>query len=752
MAWAAILGRPRDDLQKLTEVVALVVGIFGVLVVGIMIYAGVVANRSALDRDQVLLENAFDQSISRVLNEQKSVSWWDDSVQNTVVKFDKEWIDWNIGTFLTETYGHDEIYILSDSDKLIYSMKDSKASGVDDDERMRQLAPIIHEIRGEPSGLRVRNDLFAAAQKTYDQLSKVLAFAKWSGHILDPGGKPALVSVITIAPNTDMSLATGDPYLLVSIVYIDDEFIADLSRSLLIPDLNLSKSTAGIDGTFSKAFVTDDGSQAGVISWTPRQPGRILLTVVLPLVVLGLLVFGLFTALTLRRLRRASTELADREADALHRSRHDALSSLPNRFFFSEVAARVIGEQMHTRGVVTLAYLDIDRFKDINDTLGHHAGDELIKAVGNRLKGLIGESDFLARFGGDELAVLRISRIDEAAVLSEVLLKAFRTPYGLFGQRIKISASIGLVIAPKHGVNVEELMRKADIALYQAKAEGRDRAVAFTEEMGQDVEIRRAVELDLREAIEKDQLSLFYQPIVTAATDDVAGVEALLRWQHPTRGNIPPMTFIPIAEESGLMPALGAWVLERAFIDHAQWPEFEMAINLSPDQFRHVDLEQLLKDLVRKHSVDTSKIVLEITESLLLESTPRVHATLKAIKEMGFKIALDDFGTGYSSLTYLRTFTFDKLKIDRSFVTGLPEAQNSRTIVRAIVNLGRTLGMEVVAEGVESEAEAAMMRLFGCTALQGYFFSKPVDRAACDALLQAQRERLAEAERARLSA
>ena len=752
MAWAAILGRPQDDLQKLTEVVALVVGVFGVLVVGIMIYAGVVANRSALDRDQILLENAFDQSISRVLNEQKSVSWWDDSVQNTVVKFDKEWIDWNIGTFLTETYGHDEVYILSDSDKLIYSMKDSKAPGVDVDERMRQLSPVIREIRGQPPGLRHRNDLFAAAQKTYDQLSRVLAFAKWSGHILDLGGKSALVSVITIAPNTDMSLARGTPYLLVSVVYIDDEFVADLSRSLLIPDLKLSKSTAGIEGTFSKPFITDDGLQAGVISWTPRRPGRILLTVILPLVVVGLLVFGFFTALTLRRLRRASTELANREADALHRSRHDALSSLPNQFFFTEVAARVIGEQMNARGVVTLAYLDIDRFKDINDTLGHHAGDELIKAVANRLKDFIGESDFLARFGGDELAVLRISRTDDAAVLSDMLLKAFSTSYSLFGQRIKISASIGLVIAPKHGVNVEELMRKADIALYQAKAEGRDRAVAFTEEMGQDVEIRRAVELDLREAIEKDQLSLFYQPVVTAATDDVAGVEALLRWQHPTRGNIPPMTFIPIAEEAGLMPGLGAWVLERAFIDHALWPEFEMAINLSPDQFRHVDLEQLLKDLVRKHSVDTSKIVLEITESLLLKSSPRVHATLKAIKEMGFKIALDDFGTGYSSLTYLRTFTFDKLKIDRSFVTGLPEAQNSRTIVRAIVNLGRTLGMEVVAEGVESEAEAAMMRLFGCTSLQGYFFSRPVDKAACDAILRAQRERLTESAGAQLSA
>ena len=752
MARAATLGRPRDDLQRLTQVVAVVVGVFGALVIGIMVYAGVVANRSALDRDQALLDNAFDQSISRVLNEQKSVSWWDDSVANTSVKFDKEWIDWNIGTFLTETYGHDEVYILSDSDQLIYSMEGAAAADIDADARVRQLAPVIREIRGQPSGLRVRNDLFAAAQNTYDQLSKVLDFAKWSGHILDLGGKPALVSVITIAPNTDMSLATGTPYLLISVVYIDDDFIADLSRSLLIPDLKLSKSDAGTDGTFSKAFITDDGSQAGEISWTPRQPGRILLTIILPLVVAGLVVFVFFTASTLRRLRHASTELADREANARHRSRHDALSGLPNRFFFTEVAARTIDGQLNTRGIVTLAYLDIDRFKDINDTLGHHAGDELIKAVATRLMSFIGESDFLARLaamswrcsGSLRRTMPRsyrrsCSQHSPRPLVSLVSTSRFRPPSDWSSHQSTAS-------------DVDELMRKADIALYQAKAEGRDRAVAFTEEMGQQVEVRRAIELDLREAIEKDQLNLFYQPIVAADGHDIAGVEALLRWQHPSRGNIPPTTFIPIAEESGLMPALGAWVLDRAFLDHAQWPQFEMSINLSPDQFRHVDLEHLLKDLVKKHEVDTHKIVLEITESLLLESSPRVQATLEAIKEMGFKIALDDFGTGYSSLTYLRTFTFDKLKIDRSFVTGLPEAHNSRTIVRAIVNLGRTLGMEVIAEGVESEAEAVMMRLFGCTALQGYFFSRPVDKATCNGLLLAQLERKAEAAKAVRSA
>ncbi len=745
-AWAAIVISPRNDLQYLTRAVGFAIGVFGSLVIGIMLYAGIVANRSALDRDKVLLDNAFDQSISRVLNEQKSVSWWDDTVKNTVVKFDKDWIDWNVGTFLTETYGHDEIYIFSSADKLIYSMKGAEAVDYNVDDRLKQLAPVIAEMRGRPSGLRAHNDLFAAAQKTYDQLSKVLSFAKWSGHVLDLGGQPAVVSAITIAPNTDMSLAKGVPDVLVSVEYIDKQFVADLSRSLLIPDLHLSASAAAKDATFAKPFITDEGSNAGIISWTPRRPGGVLLTIILPLVILGLCVFGYFAAITLRRLKSALIALASREADALHRSRHDALSSLPNRFFFTEMADRAIAEQRAGEGgVMTLAYLDIDRFKDINDTLGHHTGDELIKAVANRLHDVIRESDFLARFGGDELAVLRISRTDQSAKLSAELLSAFQQPYELSGQRIKISASVGLVTAPEHGVKFEELMRKADIALYKAKSDGRDRAISFTEEMGEGVALRRAVELDLRAAIEQDGLDLFYQPIVSAGTHDVLGVEALLRWHHPTRGNIPPMTFIPIAEEAGLMPALGAWVIERAFTDHALWPEFEMSVNLSPDQFRHVDLERLLRELAEKHSVETSKIVLEITESLLLESSPRVQRTLKAFRDLGFKIALDDFGTGYSSLTYLRTFTFDKLKIDRSFVTGLPEAQNSRTIVRAIVNLGRSLGMEVIAEGVETEAEAAMMRMFGCTSLQGFFFAKPLDKAACDALLRAQRERLADA-------
>jgi diguanylate cyclase (GGDEF)-like protein len=417
------------------------------------------------------------------------------------------------------------------------------------------------------------------------------------------------------------------------------------------------------------------------------------------------------------------------------------LSGFPNRVYFTEVVQRALEAQKAGDGtIVTIAYLDIDRFKDINDTLGHHAGDELIKSVTARLRRMIDKDDFLARFGGDELAILRISKSRESTALAGLLMSAFTESFDFIGQNIRVSASIGIVRAPEHGSTVEDLMRNADIALYRAKADGRDRAVSFTEEMGRDVQLRRAIEVDLRGAIERDQLELYYQPIVSSRTSRIVSVEALLRWRHPEHGDISPARFIPIAEEAGLMPALGAWVIERAMTDHAMWPDIETSINLSPDQFRHTDIAEFLAQAARRHGVETSKIVLEITESLLLEPSPRVRSALQSIRQHGFKIALDDFGTGYSSLTYLRVFHFDKLKIDRSFITESPKAENTRTIVQSIVSLGRSLGMEVIAEGVETEAEFAMMRMFGCSAVQGYYFSKPVPRAECEAMVRKQRE------------
>ena len=316
---------------------------------------------------------------------------------------------------------------------------------------------------------------------------------------------------------------------------------------------------------------------------------------------------------------------------------------------------------------------------------------------------------------------------EAGSALAERVARAFASPFALNGQNIRVTASLGIAVAPDNGVTADELMRHADIALYEAKDAGRDRAVLFSEDMARQVERRRAIELDLRAAIETDMLCLNYQPIVSSTSGEIVGLEALLRWRHPVYGDMSPADFIPIAENAGLLPELGEWVLSHAMEDSRRWPHLEIALNLSPVQFRHVDLETTLRRLVKAHGVEPSRFVLEITEGVLLEATDHTNAILEALHSIGFKIALDDFGTGYSSLAYLCNFRFNKIKIDRSFVRRISRVDISRTIVRSVVSIGRGLGMDIVAEGVETEFEAMMMTKLGCTELQGYYFSRPVD-------------------------
>jgi diguanylate cyclase (GGDEF)-like protein len=373
------------------------------------------------------------------------------------------------------------------------------------------------------------------------------------------------------------------------------------------------------------------------------------------------------------------------------------------------------------------AYIDIDRFKDINDTLGHQAGDHLIKLVAERLRGCLRQNDFLARFGGDEFVILCAPAGQEAsASLANRVAQAFAIPFLVNGQNIRVTASVGIALAPDNGQTADVLMRHADIALYEAKDRGRDCAVLFSEDMAEQVERRRAIELDLRSAIESDMLCLHYQPVVSCDSGRIVGLEALLRWRHPVHGEMSPADFIPIAENAGLLPSLGEWVLSHAMMDASRWPDLEVAVNLSPVQFRHVDLETVLRRLIAEWGVDPGRFVLELTEGVLLETTDHTNSILDMLRSIGFNTALDDFGTGYSSLAYLCNFKFDKIKIDRSFVSRISRVDISRTIVQSVVSIGRGLGMDIVAEGVETEFEAVTMARLGCTELQGYYFSKPL--------------------------
>ncbi|MBL8546744.1 MAG: EAL domain-containing protein [Hyphomonadaceae bacterium] len=722
----------KNDLRRMTATIGGALVLFGALLVVIVAYAGWSANRTAVVRERQLVENALDQSVSSVLDQQKAIAWWDDAVANAQRRpLDLDWIDTNIGLYFYETYGHDEVFIIDSSNQPIYAtVNGERSDAVAAYNAHRQMFDqIVSEARSGPDNtLRRRDRAFVESQGNYSALLGA-SFGRWAGHIMSVDGEPAVVTTISIVPNLDANLLRGEPHLLLSVVKIDEAFMGQVGGSLLIPDLALSNTAAHNSGVLSEAFAADDGAQMGYLSWTPRQPGRSLLLFILPLVALGVLGAGWLTWLMINRLKRASSDLADREEQSRHQALHDALSGLPNRHHFVEHLQEQLDNLVQTRnnGRVVVAYIDVDRFKDVNDTMGHAAGDTLIMGVAQRLRRSLSREDFLSRFGGDEFAVMRCTNSPEGAnELAERLRKAFEESFDVYGQHIKMTASIGIAMSPDHGMGPQELMRHADIALYQGKNQGRDKAMIFCAEMAAEVEQRREVEVELHAALEARELKLHYQPLVSCADGRVTGVEALLRWKHPTKGDISPGVFVPIAEEAGLMPALGAFVIDRAFEEAKAWPDLEISINLSPVQFRHVDLVDLLEDLVRKHDVDPTRIVLEVTEGILMESSDRNRQILEQVRSMGFKIALDDFGTGYSSLRYLCDFRFDKIKIDRAFVTGIHERKRAMTIIQSVVTLGRGLGMEIVAEGVETEAEASVMRLVGVTELQGFFFSQAV--------------------------
>ncbi|MGY4616412.1 diguanylate cyclase (GGDEF)-like protein [Bradyrhizobium sp. USDA 4472] len=373
--------------------------------------------------------------------------------------------------------------------------------------------------------------------------------------------------------------------------------------------------------------------------------------------------------------------------------------------------------------------IDLDNFKQINDTLGHPVGDGLLCAVAERLEACVREVDTVARLGGDEFAIIQaeVRTAEETERLAQRIVERVGAPYDLKGHRVNVGCSIGICLAPCDGTTRETLLKNADLALYRSKMDGRGRWRFFEPAMDVTAQNRRALEIDLREAMEKDEFVLFYQPVYNLRTDRISGFEALLRWQHPTRGLVPPDQFIPLAEEIGLIAPLGEWVLNRACEQAASWPnEFKVAVNVSPTQFRDPGLTNVIADALATSGLAPHRLELEITESVLLGNNSETIAMLHELKARGLRIALDDFGTGYSSLSYLRSFPFDKIKIDQSFVRDATATKGSKLIVRAITSLARSLGMTTTAEGVETVEQLNEMKAEGCNEAQGFLFSRPV--------------------------
>jgi diguanylate cyclase (GGDEF)-like protein len=421
------------------------------------------------------------------------------------------------------------------------------------------------------------------------------------------------------------------------------------------------------------------------------------------------------------------TERRRVEARITFMAHHDALTSLPNRRLFRTCVEEALQKMRRSGDGMALLCLDLDHFKTVNDTLGHPAGDILLEMVAQRLQGCIRDTDVVSRLGGDEFAILQ-SNADQnrAEALAQRIVEAIAEPYDLDGHRAIVSASIGIALTTDSTSSADHLFKNADLALYRAKAGGRSIFCFFEAEMDAELQDRRAIEMDLREALCRQEFEVVYQPQVNLLTDEVSGFEALLRWHHPSRGMVPPVQFIPIAEELGLIGAIGEWVLRQACIDATSWPEhISVSVNLSPVQFRGSDVLQGVKQALNDSGLAPSRLQLEITESALLNGSEKVVATLHQLRDLGLRTVLDDFGTGYSSLSYLRSFPFDKIKIDQSFVREMAHRPDCHAIVNSVANLARKLGMATTAEGIETPQHLDQVRSAGCTEGQGYYFGRP---------------------------
>ncbi len=521
--------------------------------------------------------------------------------------------------------------------------------------------------------------------------------------------------------------------VLPSLSKSDPQFVGALERLSGLKDLRFEAEAVSGDRT-AQSVLDRNGRILGWFSWEPVRPATAMVDRLFPFAVaigLGLLVFA---ALAMWQLTRLGLSLAKSEQRVQRLEYEDVLTGLPNHNHFFEVFDERLAAR---RGKENLAFLsvDLDGFDEINDAVGYAGGDEVLVEIGQRLRQTVPEKSVIGRLGSDEFVLLVPVFDPEAALqLAHAIRQAVARPIWV-NQAVHVACCIGLTIAPRDGTTREDLTRRAELALRAAKGRGHSSVVAFAADMDADLQERQFIKREVARALAARAFELHYQPIVASENGGINGVEALVRWNHPTRGMIPPAVFIPIAEEAGLMDRLGEFVLRRAIADAERWPDLYVSVNLSPLQVRDPSFIDLVASVLAESKLEPSRLFLEVTEGVLIDDPDETRARLLELRALGVRLALDDFGAGYSSLSYLQQLPFDKLKVDRSFVSSLGQSANGGVIIQAIVTLARALGMGVVIEGVETEEQRVLLRLAGCNEMQGYLFAKPAPTDEIDRLL-----------------
>ncbi len=683
----------------------------------------------AADREQSMVHAGFSQQLSEIdayINPQVA---WDDAVKKLDHSRDLRWADINLGNYLYTFNGFTRAFVVDGQGDPFYASVEGERASLNSfgsfAKVTAQMLPQIRAAEAVRPAVKARPGA-SSAQVTPIQVNTLA----WDN------GTLFMVVATLVQPDVGKVQPRGPRApVVVMAMPLDAKMLRDFAGRYLVDDLRLVAASSPVGQSATVDLQGPAGDLVGRLAWTPRQPGLTLLSQLWVPALAAIAALAMIAMIVVRSGAAIFSELVASEARARHLAFHDPLTKLPNRaMLFSRMGPVLAGIGTTSRKVAIMA-VDLDRFKDVNDTLGHHAGDALIQAVANRLRSIFADCGLIARLGGDEFIVM-LEDADVAAVaqLSERIVATIRAPLDTEYGQLEVGCSVGVAIIDYPGVDPSEALRWADLAMYRSKDQGRSRVTFFEAEMDTALRNRRSLETDLREALLGGEMEMVYQPQIDRHGDVVA-VEALVRWMHPERGAVPPSTFIPLAEECGLILALGEQVLRKVFTETGHWTQVRVAINVSSVQLRSPGFAALVTRLAAEAGISPSRYEIELTETALLGEDAVTAANVEALKRIGFSIALDDFGTGYSSLSVLQRYAVDKIKIDRSFVAALGGADESEALVDAMVKLARALNLDVIAEGVETERQKERLESCGCREFQGHLIGMPVGAPAMAGLI-----------------
>jgi diguanylate cyclase (GGDEF)-like protein len=720
-------GKANSTARLLAPIVA-VSTLVAALIGGILLWSSNEVDRISRERDRAIVSHVLSRTVARVGHVQESSTVWDEAVRQLAKRpVDGDWLDLNLGVWFNSYAGHDEVYLLDGGAAPLYAMRNGKRASPSAYDALEDVVrPLVTELRGMTDPAPRGDDDMATLSPGAADLATVR-------------GRPAIVSAKPVISDTgELVQQPGSEAVHVSVVFLDNAFISRLSGHYGLAGGRYSPTASPQPGEAAAPLLNRSGRPIGYFIWRPFAPGGDVRDSIAPFLLIALALAGVVVFLLTHRLGRRTMDLEASKAQAQHLALHDVMTGLPNRAMFENRLDAALARTGRDGSRLALLYIDLDRFKEVNDTLGHPAGDALIREVAHRLLALVRGYDTVARIGGDEFAIIQVGPESQAATeaICRRIVEELSRPFELMGAQSDIGASVGIAVAPEDGYDRNELSRKADIALYRAKLDGRGRHAFFCPSMDEAIKARETIESDLRKALADcdNQLKVHYQPVFSMATGAMTAVEALLRWDHPEKGLVSPAAFIAFAEESGLIELLGECVLRTAMRDAAGWPGIRISVNVSPIQTRSRSFADMVMRMLAEAEMEPERLELEITETALLDGSPEVAGTLSELRARGIGIALDDFGTGYSSLSHIRDLAVDRIKIDRSFITAI-ETGNGAALIQAIAALAHANGLRLTAEGVETHRQRELLEAVGCDEMQGFLLSRPVTAEEITSLL-----------------